>query len=74
MWYMKDEILKFNGLEGLNDQEKNLRTVLAARGCAQKCDIFRLAERQLLGRQAIADTARRMDFHGRWERSSPIRT
>lgn len=67
MWYMKDEILKSMDLRG-EYQEKNLRTVLAAVDVLRNVISSASLKDNSLVAKAIADTARRMDFHGRWER------
>lgn len=68
LWEKADGILEKMDLQGCY-QRKNLRTVLAAidvlRSCFADCDFS-----DTVVEQAIIHTARRMDFHGRWEKLS----
>lgn len=68
LWEKADGILEKMDLQGCY-QRKNLRTVLAAidvlRSCFADCDFS-----DSVVEQAMIHTARRMDFHGRWEKLS----
>lgn len=68
LWFMHGDILSRMDLQG-RYQEANLRTVLCAVDILSGMDFYApLKDADVAS--AIEGTARRMDFHGRWERLS----
>lgn len=68
LWSEHDSILAQMDLQGVY-QHKNLRTVLAALGVLGEMNSFKLPSEECL-KDAIVNTAKRADFHGRWEKLS----
>ena len=73
LWDKHDDILASMDLQGIY-QKKNLRTVLTAIDVLCKMDSIpgkpemKFSKDHELIRMAIENTAKRMDFHGRWEK------
>ena len=68
LWDGHEDILAQMDLQGAY-QRKNLRTVLAALGVLAETKSFTLPSDDCL-KNAIINTAKRVDFHGRWEKLS----